>query len=155
MIVKTSMHTPDIIITNGTDMKVNFRFYDEVMKENFVYFHGFSIKQSKHHHYKRHHTMERVIKPSHGIGINGFWGDTGRRNPSLGFYYPSLSLFQVESANIKLHLKKYVLMFNYIWGDPYTFWYSTIYEEIQMNTFLDTWKTTQKLKLEMIFKYKL
>ena len=46
MIVKTSMHTPDIIITNGTDMKVNFRFYDEVMqcnvmKENFVYLPGF------------------------------------------------------------------------------------------------------------------
>ena len=72
MIVKTSMHTPDIIITNGTDMKVNFRFYDEVMKENFVYLPVFSIKQSKDHHYKRHHTMERVIKPSHGIGINGF-----------------------------------------------------------------------------------
>ena len=41
MIVKTSMHTPDIIITNGTDMKVNSRFYDEVMqcnvmKENFI-----------------------------------------------------------------------------------------------------------------------
>ena len=72
MIVKTSMHTPDIIITNGTDMKVNFRFYDEVMKENFVYFHGFSIKQSKHHHYKRHHTMGRVIKPSHGINFNYF-----------------------------------------------------------------------------------
>ena len=34
MIVKTSMHTPDIIITNGTDMKVNFRFYDEVMQCN-------------------------------------------------------------------------------------------------------------------------
>ena len=46
MIVKTSMHTPDIIITNGTDMKVNFKFYDEVMqcnvmKENFVYLPGF------------------------------------------------------------------------------------------------------------------
>ena len=55
MIVKTSMHTPDIIITNGTDMKVNFKFYDEVMqcnvmKENFVYLPGFSIKQSKDHH---------------------------------------------------------------------------------------------------------
>lgn len=34
MIVKTSMHTPDIIITNGTDMKVNFRFYDEVIQSN-------------------------------------------------------------------------------------------------------------------------
>ena len=34
MIVKTSMHTPDIIITNGTDMKVNFRVYDEVMQCN-------------------------------------------------------------------------------------------------------------------------
>ena len=34
MIVKTSMHTPDIIITDGTDMKVHFRFYDEVMQSN-------------------------------------------------------------------------------------------------------------------------
>ena len=72
MIVKTSMHTPDVIITNGTDMKVNFRFYDEVME---------SIVMGKLYIFTcffRSTNLTIIITnvisiwPSHGIDFNDF-----------------------------------------------------------------------------------
>ena len=77
-------------------------------------------------------------------------GDTGRQNPPLGFYYPSLSLFLDKSANIALsYLLKnifccltiheeihniYILIFNFMRRSKWIH-------------FVDMWRTVQRLKL--------
>ena len=37
--------------------------------------------------------------------------------------------FKICQATLSYLLKKHILMFNYTWGDPYIFWYLTLWED--------------------------